>query len=728
MSKVYNFGQQIASQSSLTLNSIEVINPPNKIYYLSGDSFDSAGMVIGANYSDGASGIVTGYTVSPSVLKASDTKVTISYSDNFGSSSIDLAISVSRIKISYPYQAGELVYNGEQQSPVFLNYDENKMNISGPTSATNAETYEAFFTPKEDYAWEDGSFDAKSVTWKINRAPVPLPENASSNFVYSGSTHSPVWNNYDSAKLSISGATSGINAGSYDAIFTPTSNYCWMDGTEDSKTVTWIIEKAPGSVSVSPTSLNITSDSPNSTVTVTKLGNGAVTATSSNTAIATASVSGNSVTVKGVGTGSCTITIKTSDNNYLEASATVAVTMKKYTNNTYTVLITKSGTWKNPFSTELPVKVLCFGGGGGAYSTLFGNYDEVKIYGGGGGGGHMASGSYTLSANESVFVTIGTAGTSGLQGTANTSNGGTTSFGTYLRANGGSGASNVSSAAGGGTGGGKFYGPGGDGTYGGGGGGGGAMYKMTNTDTASLSGNRGGKGGNGGTYGGGGGGGGGSGASGINSASGAGSLTAALGGVGGSSTEELGGAGGNGGAGGVYTTLPTYGMDGEDGTNTNTQSTLEFRGSGLHGNSGDGGTSSLVASSSGTTTIRASGGGGGGGGGGGFGGSGGKGGNGGNANHTYPTSIAMGGGYGGGGGGGGGYGAMGGVGNSYGNGGGGGGYGGRGLDAAATAPGGGGGYGIDNYGAGGRGSQDDPNYIAAKSGVVVITYTVKELT
>lgn len=61
---------------------------------------------------------------------------------------------------------------------------------------------------------------------------------------YTGNTLTPTQKNYDSNKLIISGETEGINAGTYEAIFTPKTGYYQADGTEGGKTITWKINKA----------------------------------------------------------------------------------------------------------------------------------------------------------------------------------------------------------------------------------------------------------------------------------------------------------------------------------------------------------------------------------------------------------------------------------------------------------------------------------------------------
>ena len=68
-----------------------------------------------------------------------------------------------------PSQSGSLTYTGSAQTPSWSNYDSSKMTLS-VTAQTNAGTYSASFTPKDDYMWSDGTIAAKSVNWTIGKA------------------------------------------------------------------------------------------------------------------------------------------------------------------------------------------------------------------------------------------------------------------------------------------------------------------------------------------------------------------------------------------------------------------------------------------------------------------------------------------------------------------------------------------------------------------------------
>lgn len=227
-----------------------------------------------------------------------------------------------------PSASETLVYTGSQQSPTWLNYDANKLTIGGTTQATDAGTYSATFTPKSGFKWSDGTSTAKTVQWTIDRAAIAVPT-VSSSLTYTGSAQSPTWTGYDSSKMTLGGTSSGINAGTYGATFTPTANYKWADNTTAAKTVNWTIAKAAGSLSLNPTNLTLNNSTKTGTITVTRAGDGAITAISGSTGVATVSVSGNTITVTGKATGTTTVTVKVAagTNHKAPADKTCAITV-----------------------------------------------------------------------------------------------------------------------------------------------------------------------------------------------------------------------------------------------------------------------------------------------------------------------------------------------------------------------------------------------------------------
>ena len=164
----------------------------------------------------------------------------------------------------------------------------------------------------------------------VQKANIMVPTQSGS-LTYNGGPQSPTWNNYDTAEMTIGGVTSGTNAGSYNAQFSlkDTVGTQWADGTTGDKTVAWSIQKAAGSLSLSPASMTLDADNPSKTITVTRSGTGAISAQSSAPDVASVSVSGNKITVTGHENGDVTVTVNVAaDSNYnAPAAKTCSVTV-----------------------------------------------------------------------------------------------------------------------------------------------------------------------------------------------------------------------------------------------------------------------------------------------------------------------------------------------------------------------------------------------------------------
>lgn len=75
-----------------------------------------------------------------------------------------------KVTVPLPMQQETVIYNGNAQSPVWRNYDSNKMTVVGTTSSINAGTFTVSFAPKPGYCWSDGSIIPKNATWTIAKA------------------------------------------------------------------------------------------------------------------------------------------------------------------------------------------------------------------------------------------------------------------------------------------------------------------------------------------------------------------------------------------------------------------------------------------------------------------------------------------------------------------------------------------------------------------------------
>lgn len=331
----------------IKLVAIDITKAPNKVNYRPGQTFDPAGMEVTATYSNGATLLATGWTHSPTgALAEGAQSVTIVYTEGGVSAQASQAITVQKASFAVPSQGSPLVYTGGQQSPDWTGYDSAEMTIGGTSAATDAGDYQAIFSLKDKVGtqWADGTTEDKTVSWSIGRATVNVPTQSGS-LTYNGEAQSPSWSGYDSSKMTMGGTTSGTNAGSYDANFTTTANYQWPDGTTEAKTVSWSIQKAAGSLSISPESMTLDTSATSKVITVTRAGTGAISAQSSAPTIASVSVSGNQVTVTGLANGSANITISVAaDTNYTapaskQCSVTVSLLKDNFADNEWSEII-----------------------------------------------------------------------------------------------------------------------------------------------------------------------------------------------------------------------------------------------------------------------------------------------------------------------------------------------------------------------------------------------------
>lgn len=157
------------------------------------------------------SGVATasleGTTLTVTGVETGNTAIQVSASEgtNYTAVSASLSVAVQFVIIIpvVPSQSGTLTYNGSEQSPSWNNYDPEQLTISGHTSATDAGTREANFSPKPGYQWWDGTTGNKGARWTIGKKTQAVHFSPSSNIVldaqnktatikYSGDFHGPV--------------------------------------------------------------------------------------------------------------------------------------------------------------------------------------------------------------------------------------------------------------------------------------------------------------------------------------------------------------------------------------------------------------------------------------------------------------------------------------------------------------------------------------------------------
>ena len=182
--------------------------------------------------------------------------------------------------------------------------------------------YYRWFPYTDEGVATDGSYEDATIA----RSKIPTVPSQSGTLTYNGTAQTPTWSDYDSNKMTLS-VTAETNAGTYTAEFTPKSGYCWNDDTTTAKSVSWVIDKATGAVSVVPSSIELNAAQLYEDITITQTGDGVLSVASSDTSVATVSAITNNVfRITCVNPGKCTVTVTAAaSTNYTAANATVSV-------------------------------------------------------------------------------------------------------------------------------------------------------------------------------------------------------------------------------------------------------------------------------------------------------------------------------------------------------------------------------------------------------------------
>lgn len=240
------------------LASIAVTTNPSKMAYSYLESFDPAGMVVTATYSDESTEEISGYTYPETAFSTlGQQAVELSYAYEGVTKTTSLNVTVNPIEVAVPVQNGMPVYDGTAKTPSWTGYDSVKMTMSGETNGVNAGTYTAKFVLGYGYVFP-GNQDEAEVEWTIDRATIASLPSQSNVLAANGTPQTPTWDGYDVTQLTIGGDRFGTDAGNYTATFTPTANYKWWDGSTEAKEVTWTITSVIVSIPVQSGSLTYT--------------------------------------------------------------------------------------------------------------------------------------------------------------------------------------------------------------------------------------------------------------------------------------------------------------------------------------------------------------------------------------------------------------------------------------------------------------------------------------
>ena len=206
------------------------------------DGFDSDLMTLADNVKTDAGTYVSRVSLLPSA--------TGNYCfDNDNLTYADVQWVISPIKKYSPFlEKSSFVYSGENIEPVLRN-DYNSTNdfftISGDISAVNAGSYTLTVTlVSSNYYWiETDNSLPLNINWKISPCSVPVPEIYNLPFTYDGQSHTVVLT--ENSACSFSGDLEWTNASDYViyADLIDTVNYVWDNGTSDTVTLNYTVNK-----------------------------------------------------------------------------------------------------------------------------------------------------------------------------------------------------------------------------------------------------------------------------------------------------------------------------------------------------------------------------------------------------------------------------------------------------------------------------------------------------
>lgn len=258
--KVFNMTGGNGGGGSLKLETLTITKQPNKTVYKSGEAFDPTGMIVTAGYGYGLTSDVTGYSVSPQTLTDGVTEVTITYTEGRVTKTAMVSVTVEKVLVSIAVTTNpdKMTYNYlEQFAPAGMVVtatfsDESTQVVDGYTYPDTAFSTLGEQAVEIGYAYE-GVTKTTSLNVTVNPVQVAVPVQ-NGEITYDGTNKTPAWTGYDSVKMSISGETNGVNAGTYTAHFTLAYGYEFPNGTDEAD-AEWSIGRA--TIASLPTQSNV---------------------------------------------------------------------------------------------------------------------------------------------------------------------------------------------------------------------------------------------------------------------------------------------------------------------------------------------------------------------------------------------------------------------------------------------------------------------------------------
>lgn len=247
--KVFNMTGGNGGGGSLKLETLAITKQPNKTVYKSGESFDPTGMIVTAGYGYGLTSDVTGYTVSPQILTDGVTEVTITYTEGRVTKTAMVSVTVEKVLvgISITTNPTKMVYSYlEKFNPAGMAVtaafsDDSSEAVSGYTYPDTAFSTLGQQQVQIGYTYE-GVTKSAALTVTVNPIEVAVPVQNGMP-VYDGTAKTPAWTGYDPLKMTMSGATNGVNADTYTVRFVLNYGYVFP-GDLDEAEVEWTIDRA----------------------------------------------------------------------------------------------------------------------------------------------------------------------------------------------------------------------------------------------------------------------------------------------------------------------------------------------------------------------------------------------------------------------------------------------------------------------------------------------------
>ena len=206
---------------TVTADSISISKKPDKTTYFTGDSFDSTGMEISVNYSNGQKELIgSGFNISCDLSSAGTKTVNVSYNGNTTSFTVDVEdlavnnISLYSTDIQKEYRVGESVV--AEEIGILVNYNNGSQNLikkgfnlnydfSTPGTKTVTVSYGGKTTSYEVEVMSNGSGTTEKASFSISTesgysgSTVTVPVKLNASNVYDGN----MTIQYDASKLSI---------------------------------------------------------------------------------------------------------------------------------------------------------------------------------------------------------------------------------------------------------------------------------------------------------------------------------------------------------------------------------------------------------------------------------------------------------------------------------------------------------------------------------------------